>query len=262
MRIFIDPGHSGRDPGAIGPTGLRESDVNWSVAKRLQALLERDHEPLLSREYPEEAVSLAECARRANDAKAHCCISVHCNAFVSPEANGTETLYHPHSTRGRRLAEFVQAGLVARLSLRDRGVKPRGDLAILRRTAMPAVLVELAFISHPHEEAFLRTEDARRKSAQAIARGIEAWAQEEAALQQHQDALCQVRIWYGVVKEQLVGTSRRQATSCREPVSDMDRTGTRYGDRSRSMAKTMSHRRRLRQVRAQSLLFPSAILRW
>ena len=98
-------------------------------------------------------------------------ISVHCNSFSTPSANGVETLYYPTSKNGARLAECVQNALLKQTGLFNRGCKMRRDLHVLKATKSPAILVETAFISNPEEEKLLR--DKPEIFAEGIFKGIE-----------------------------------------------------------------------------------------
>lgn len=168
MRIVLDPGHGGRDPGAIGPTGLTEAEVVLDIAQRTRRLLTVDgHECLMTR-CTDEYVSLETRADFANQLHADLYMSIHCNAFTNPESHGTETWYYDGSEQGKVLAVSMQEELVRRLGLWNRGIKPTTTLSVLRRTKMPAVLLELAFISNPEEEAMLRLDGVRTLAAVAI----------------------------------------------------------------------------------------------
>ena len=135
MKIFIDPGHGGDNPGAIAASGLEEATVNLDVALRLGNILtQRGYEVNYSRK-TNINVSLAERAV------------------------------------AQRFAETVNTALVRQIELVDLGVKAR-NLAVLRRTLMPATLVELAFLSNPREAALLATESFRQNCAIGIANGI------------------------------------------------------------------------------------------
>ena len=87
-------------------------------------------------------------------------------------ANGTETLIYGRGGEAEKLAAKVQAKVVTALGTRDRGIKVRPELHVLARTKMPAILVELAFISNPQEEKLLADPDRQREAARAIAQGI------------------------------------------------------------------------------------------
>jgi len=179
MIIAIDPGHGGSDPGAVGPAGTQEKEHTLAISLYLRNLLaQAGHKVALTRETDRDvaepdATAGEELQARvdiANEAGADIFISVHINAAVNPAAQGGETWYYQ---TGRELARCIQTQ-IARLGLSDRGIK-QANFYVLRHTDMPAVLVELGFISNQAEEALLNTEDFRLQAAAAIADGIEAW---------------------------------------------------------------------------------------
>ncbi len=171
MKIFIDPGHGGDNPGAIAASGLEEATVNLDVALRLGNILtQRGYEVNYSRK-TNINVSLAERARLANLWGANYFVSIHCNSATNTSYNGTESFYYKDRTVAQRFAETVNTALVRQIELVDLGVKAR-NLAVLRRTLMPATLVELAFLSNPREAALLATESFRQNCAIGIANGI------------------------------------------------------------------------------------------
>lgn len=173
--IVIDPGHGGSDPGAVGPSGLREKDVTLAVSKKLAAYLCDIADIHLTRWTdkelrPDDNSDLAARATLANSINAELFISIHCNS-ASPVANGVETYAYKPGGNGERLARLVQEELVKATGLTNRGVK-FANYYVLRRTSMPAILVELAFISNPQEEALLGNPDFQDVCARAIAVGI------------------------------------------------------------------------------------------
>lgn len=175
MKLVIDPGHGGYDPGAIGPTGITEAAVNLAIARLLSGLMsDAGHTVLmtwggdeLSLPNDEASVELEERCATANQAQADLFVSIHCNASDNPEAHGTETWYH---CAGDQLAYTVQQYL-ANLGLADRGIK-QGSFYVLKYTDMPAILIETAFVSNIQEEQLLAAPDFQHQAAQAIARGI------------------------------------------------------------------------------------------
>lgn len=184
MKIVIDPGHGGIDPGAVGrDTKLREADVNLAVARLLAGrLAERGHEAVLTRTADAQLVpgdrnrDLAARPEVANRLGAGCFLSIHCNAAVSREARGFEVF----TTRGRDhsdslAAHILEAWRTLLPDVRVRGAK-EADFAVLRRAACPAALVELAFISHPEEERFLAGRADQERMAEALDFGLCAWA--------------------------------------------------------------------------------------
>jgi len=105
--------------------------------------------------------------------KADLFVSIHNNSAFSSEAEGTETLYFPDSQEGQALARLIQNELVSNLKRTDRGIKPRGDLVVLKYTNMPAVLVECAFLSNPVERKLLQEKEFRALTVKAIYQGID-----------------------------------------------------------------------------------------
>ena len=190
LRVYLDPGHGKgvtgqRDPGAIGPTGLTENEVTFDVAKRLGHLLRAKGIDTLGAilDAPRDDENLNEAVKAANAAHVDLFVSVHCNAATTPSAHGVE-VWHGGSAAAEQVANAVLARITAEfpggkgtwlngrtLPLASRGVK-QGTFAVLRNTHMPAILVEMAFISNPQEEGWLREATVRQQFAQAIADGI------------------------------------------------------------------------------------------
>ena len=182
--IYLTPGHgigvTGKpDPGAVGPTGLKESEVTQNLAGRTGHLLRaKGHQADATVE------SYTQAVKRANTLNADLFVSIHCNAAVDRSANGFEVLYA--SAAGERVAAAIAREMVRQISggasawldapvpLRNRGIKKRSDLYVLKATRMPAVLVEVAFISNPREEQLLRDRFFLQAVAQAIADGVNA----------------------------------------------------------------------------------------
>lgn len=179
MIVAIDPGHGGSDPGAVGPAGTEEKAHALAIALHLRNIFEKNgHKVILTREtdldvsYPgaSAAEELQARVNIANRAVANIFISIHINAVVNPEAHGVESWYY---LSGRNLAEFIQVEL-SKLGLADRGAK-QANFYVLKHTAMPAVLLEIGFISNSTEEQMLANKEFRLRVAQAIFEGVTAW---------------------------------------------------------------------------------------
>lgn len=184
LRIYVDPGHGGKDPGALGH-GLREADVALAVA-----LLVADHlrrcgaEVKLSR-ITDVTKSLEARTDEANAWKATAFVSVHCNAATNPEARGWEIWHTIHEERslGDELAEAIAAQLKRLTPLPARGTKSRESqvrpgtdyYAVIRATRMPAVITELGFVTNPQDAEYLRSAEGKAKLAEAVARGVIQW---------------------------------------------------------------------------------------
>lgn len=170
-RVCIDPGHGGHDPGAVGG-GVKEKDIALSVAKQIGAYLEVwGYAVMLTRE-DDTFVSLSGRAAKANSWGADLFISVHCNSAGDESANGVEVYHHERASEAAQdAAELIYTKLVAISDLRTRGIK-EADFAVLRETKMPAVLVELGFVSNPGDLAKLTDSAWQDDAAKAIADGI------------------------------------------------------------------------------------------
>ena len=171
VKICIDPGHGGADPGAVGPTGLKEKDVNLAVGLKLAELLKPIAEVKLTRT-KDIAVSLKDRAAIANSFKCDYFISIHSNSFTDRKVGGVETWAYAKGGQGEKLAKAVQPELVKATGFANRGVKFNTAFAVLRDTKAPAILTETGFISNPAEEKLLKTGAFRDKIAMAIAQGV------------------------------------------------------------------------------------------
>lgn len=171
MKIYIDPGHGGSDPGAVGINGTRECDVVLKTGKALaERLLSYGFETEMTRD-TDKSLSLAARAESANRAGADLFISIHCNGFSNSNASGTEVYSYPGNAEGERLAGILLEEICDTFATKKRGVK-KENFAVLRLSKMPAVLIETAFITNPEEERMMNSPDFAEKMADAIADGI------------------------------------------------------------------------------------------
>lgn len=177
--ICIDPGHGGGDPGALGPTGTKEKDNTLAISLLLRDRLEKNGGVVtLTRDCDkdvsyQDATADEELGARvdiANDSGADIFISIHNDAFTNTTAAGTTTFHYGDAESGR-LAGHVQKCLIDELGTRDRGSR-FASFYVIRYTDMPAILVEVAFISNPEEELLLASVDGRYKAAESIFQGI------------------------------------------------------------------------------------------
>ncbi len=165
-KIYIDQGHNpdGVNGGAVG-NDLREQDITYRVGAALADLLRENgnFEVRLSR--PTANTSLGESntqslRARVDDANtwgADYFISIHTNAAENPRAGGVEAFSYARGTRAFALGEDIVEELVEATGFPDRGMKARPGLYVLRKTAMPAVLVELGFITNAEEAALMNS---------------------------------------------------------------------------------------------------------
>lgn len=119
MRFCIDAGHGGTDPGAIGPNGTREKDINLAVAMELRKILIANGHKVVMTRGRDVYISLGMRCRIANNYKADRFISIHCNAAEDHTAHGTEVCY---KTQGV-LATKLSASIAKTLKVTNRGAK-------------------------------------------------------------------------------------------------------------------------------------------
>lgn len=175
--ICIDPGHGGSDPGAIGPTGLQEKDVTLDISLKLAQLLTENGARVVMTRNDDRFVDLYERTAIAKQEGAEVFLSIHINANVNRDIDGTSTYYRRDTGEfppgvdqadNRRLAGAIQSELLRTLGRRSLGVL-QSNFVVLRTSPVPAALAEIAFVSNPEEEQMLRQETERAKVAEALA---------------------------------------------------------------------------------------------
>ncbi|MGI6308855.1 MAG: N-acetylmuramoyl-L-alanine amidase [Dethiobacteria bacterium] len=175
ITIVLDPGHGGQDSGATGCSGLKEKDVNLTVALHLANLLRSSGFNIIMTRTEDKNITLAERVTLAEKAGADLFISIHANASLNNKyASGTETYYYPNketSPQSFFLASLVQQEVSSALKLPGIGVK-KASFHVLRETHMPAALVELAFLSNAVDETILRSEECLQSGAGALYRAV------------------------------------------------------------------------------------------
>jgi len=183
--VMIDPGHGGYDPGAITNQGVYEKSINLQIAHKVKEMLGPSGIGVfLTREedidyVPEgvkgrtikKQIDLNRRIEMAKEANADLFVSLHVNATVTGQESGAETFYHFKSEAGKRLAELVQQELIKIPGMNRRIVKP-GDFYIINNTSMPAVIVEVGYLSSLKEQKKLQQSWYQEQLARAIAKGI------------------------------------------------------------------------------------------
>lgn len=214
-RVVLDPGHGGNDPGATGPTGLKEKDVTLAIAHKVAPVLARNGVEITLTRDDDRFVTLEERTARANAFGADLFVSIHCNAAENKTRKGVETYVldttanetagkvaarengasagasnevaqllasmrlADQSTRSTRLAELLQRAGIASLGGQYDGVTDggvhRAGFYVLVGARMPAVLLETSYISNSVEEQRLGSTDYQQRLADAIANAIKAY---------------------------------------------------------------------------------------
>lgn len=207
--IVIDPGHGGKDPGALGTSGLQEKGIVLSISEKLREILTAKGYTVLMTRDTNRFIPLKKRTEFATQHKADLFLSIHANGSESTRANGIETYYlditstddaaekvaarenidsgysiqeldtlleglirQSKSEDSKRLARYVQQALVHSTGAVDRGVK-HARFVVLIGTKVPAILIETGFLSNPVEGKKLATSAYQHKVATAIAQGVD-----------------------------------------------------------------------------------------
>jgi len=171
MKIMLDPGHGGSDPGAVA-NGLREKDLTFDIVQRIRRMLEEEYagiEVRLTRDTDEE-MDLSERAQMANRWGADFFLSIHINAGGG---TGWESYRHPSSSsRTAGYQDVIHPAVLQFIQVKDRG-KKTANFAVLRETKMPALLTENMFIDHAQDAVLLKEPSFREKLARGHVLGLE-----------------------------------------------------------------------------------------
>lgn len=183
--VMIDAGHGGYDPGAIAEQDIYEKEINLQIAKKTRDfLVPSGITTILTREEDEDYVPEGVTGRKtkkqidlnyriskATEAKADIFVSIHVNSTVTGKKSGAETFYSFSSEESKNLAVNIQQELIKISGMNRRIAKP-GDYYIIKNTSMPAVIVEVGYLSNINERKKLQQTWYQEQVARAIAKGI------------------------------------------------------------------------------------------
>ncbi|AET65801.1 N-acetylmuramoyl-L-alanine amidase [Desulfosporosinus orientis DSM 765] len=183
--VMLDPGHGGYDPGAISAQGIYEKEINLKIAQKVkEMLIPSGIEVFMTREEDldyvpsgvkgkttKKQIDLNHRIEMAKEENADIFVSLHVNATKSGNNSGAETFYHYKSEPGKRLAELIQQEMIKITGMNRRIAKP-GDFYVIKNTSMPAVIVEVGYLSSSKEQKKLQQSWYQEQLARAIAKGI------------------------------------------------------------------------------------------
>ena len=185
--IVIDAGHGGEDGGAVSSDGVPEKEINLTIAQDADALLTffgfdtemtRNDDGDLSTEgdntKQRKNSDMKKRLEIFNASDDNTIISIHQNKFSDTKSHGTQVFYSPNNENSSRLAETIQNSLTNNLDINNkRKVKSSGsEIFLLKRTTIPACLIECGFISNPTEEQLLLNSDYQNKITEAISSAL------------------------------------------------------------------------------------------
>jgi N-acetylmuramoyl-L-alanine amidase len=167
--VMLDPGHGGKDPGAIGIGGLQEKDVILPVSLEVARLLQQQGIDVRLTRDSDFFVTLQGRTDLANQIDADIFVSIHANSMGKgrPDVNGMETYFFGD----RRLSDILHRNMLRSVEMNDRGVR-RARFYVLRNARMPSTLLELGFVTGAEDSQKLRDPNFQKRLAAGIARGI------------------------------------------------------------------------------------------
>ena len=183
-KVFIDAGHGGTDPGALG-YGYRESDLNLQVAKKVESKLKSKGIDVKMSRSSDIFYSLSERAEMANDYGADAFVSIHQNSAEAKSANGIETYYNRKKEEDRPLSNDIQKQVISQTGANNRGVK-NAEFTVLVKSKMISALVECGFITNELEVKKLSDSSYQDKLATGIADGIEEYLKSNVIIEESQ----------------------------------------------------------------------------
>ncbi len=171
--IVIDAGHGGKDPGAISPySSAKEKDLVLAIAQKLKKKLENIGYNVYMTRVDDTYVGLDNRAEIANKLGANAFLSIHLNANGISSPKGVEMLYVLDARDSKGLAQLLQTEVAKATGASSRGLTQRPNLVVIRKTAMPAVLAELGFLTNPTEERLILDEAYQDKLVQGMYNAI------------------------------------------------------------------------------------------
>lgn len=179
--IYVDPGHGGLDPGSIYKN-IFEKDINLSICKKLQTVLEKEGAIVYLTRYDDYDLSannvsgrkksdLNNRAKIINESKADLYISIHLNSVESSTWSGAQTFYDDVNPNNYELANIIQEQLKKDLNT-NREVKEISTMLMNRKIIIPGVLIEVGFLSNPNDRYLLQKSDYQYKVSETIKKAI------------------------------------------------------------------------------------------
>lgn len=169
--VVIDPGHGGSEPGA-GNGSINEKDTVLAISLEVEKILkDKNIDNILTRS-DDTFLSLEDRVKIANEKRCSLFVSIHNNSFTDSSSGGILTTYNPYSPTGTDIAKIMQSKL-GNIGMQNRKTMPRPNLYVLRHTEMPALLLEIGFISNKKDLSLITNASFQKKCARQIVSGIE-----------------------------------------------------------------------------------------
>ena len=172
MKWYLDFGHGGKDPGAIGPTNLKESDVALKIGMIIKENLENALEKVITTREDDKYYSLDYRSSKANKENCDYFVSIHMNSSTNKSAKGVEVWVYDEKSKLYTLSKNICSNLSKTINTPNRGVKISKSFSVLRKTKMPALLIEIDFISNSSVEASLKSDKYIKDISDSISKSL------------------------------------------------------------------------------------------
>ena len=172
MKWYLDFGHGGKDPGALGTNKTKESDTVLKIGMLIKNNLEQAFEKVVTTREDDKYYSLDYRSSKANKENCDYFISIHMNAATNKSAKGVEVWVYDEKSKLYALSKDICSNLSRTINTPNRGVKISKSFSVLRKTKMPALLIEIDFISNSSVEASLKSDKYIKDISDSISKSL------------------------------------------------------------------------------------------
>ena len=183
VEVVVDAGHGGSDPGKVGVNGVKEKDINLSIALKVKERLEKEGISVyMTREEDKrvdengqeysKAEDMKSRVNVINEIKPELVVSIHQNSYQSEEIKGAQVFYYVNSEKAKEIAQIIQEEMRTFDPMNDRQIKANDTYYMLRRTEVPTIIVECGFLTNWEEANKLIDDEYQNKVADSIVTGI------------------------------------------------------------------------------------------
>ena len=172
MKWYLDFGHGGKNPGALGTNKIKESDSVLKIGTLIKNNLEQAFEKVITTREDDKYYSLDYRSSKANKENCDYFISIHMNSSTNKSAKGVEVWVYDEKSKLYTLSKNICSNLSKTINTPNRGVKISKSFSVLRKTKMPALLIEIDFISNSAVEASLKSDKYIKDISDSISKSL------------------------------------------------------------------------------------------
>ena len=172
MKWYLDFGHGGKDSGAVGAYNTKESNIVLKIGMIIKESLEKHNQQVITTRQDDKYYSLDYRSKKANENKCDYFVSIHMNAATNKLAKGCEVWVYDEKSKVYTLSKNICTNLSKAINTLNRGVKVSKKFSVLRKTKMPALLIEIDFISNSSVEASLKSDKYIKDISDSISKSL------------------------------------------------------------------------------------------